>query len=129
MLKITREDFSIDEIVQKMKTKETGAIVSFMGFVRGKSKDKIVDKFRIQVSEEMAIHQLEKIRAKALQKFKVNQIAIVQRIGSLKVSEGILLIVVDAPHRDEAFKACRDVLEQIKKVAKMWEKETYKKEN
>jgi molybdopterin synthase catalytic subunit len=126
MLKITREDFSIDEIVQKIKTKETGAIVSFMGFVRGKSKDKIVDKFEIQVSEEMVIRQLEKIRAKTLQKFKVNQIAIVQRIGSLKVSENILLIVVGAPHRDEAFKACGHVLEQIKKVAKMWEKETYR---
>lgn len=126
MLKITREDFYIDEIVQKIKTKETGAIVSFMGFVRGKSKDKIVDKFEIQVSEEMAVRQLEKIRAKTLQKFRVNQIAIVQRIGSLKVSESILLIVVGAPHRDEAFKACRDVLEQIKKVAKMWEKETYR---
>jgi molybdopterin synthase catalytic subunit len=126
MLKITREDFSIDEIVQKIKAKEIGAIVSFIGIVRGKSKDKIVDKFGIQVSEEMVIRQLEKIRAETLQKFKVNQIAIVQRIGSLKVSESILLIVVGATHRDEAFKACRDVLEQIKKVTKMWEKETYR---
>jgi molybdopterin synthase catalytic subunit len=126
MLKITREDFSIDEIVQKIKAKEIGAIVSFIGIVRGKSKDKIVDKFEIQVSEEMVIRQLEKIRAETLQKFKVNQIAIVQRIGSLKVSESILLIVVGATHRDEAFKACRDVLEQIKKVTKMWEKETYR---
>lgn len=125
MLKITREDFSIDEVVQKIKSKETGAIVSFMGFVRGKSKDKIVGRFEIQVSEEMAIRRLEKIRAEILQKFNVNQIAIVQRIGSLKVSENVLLIVVGASHRDEAFKACRDVLEQMKKVAKMWEKETY----
>ena len=123
MLKITYEDFSIDEILQETKTKEIGAIVSFIGVVRGKSNSKDVDKFEIKPPEEMALHRMEEIRDETFQKFDVKRISIVQRIGSLKVSENILLIVVGAPHRDEAFKACRHVLEQMKKMVKHWEKE------
>jgi len=123
MLKITYDDFSIDKIVQKIKTEEIGAIVSFIGIVRGKSNGKNVERFEIQAREEVALSQMGKIRAETLQKFKVNHIAIIQRIGSFKVSENILLIVVGAPHRDEAFKACRHVLEGMKKMVKMWEKE------
>jgi len=123
MLKITHDDFSIDEIIQKIKTKDIGAIVSFIGIVRGKSDGKTINKLEFQAYKEMAIRQLENIRAEAFQKFKVNQIAIVHRIGSLKVSDNILLIVVGAPHRDEAFKACRHVLEQLKKTVPIWKKE------
>jgi len=123
MLKITSDDFSIDEIVQKIKTEDVGAIVSFMGVVRGKSKGKNVERFEIQACEEVALSQMGKIRAETFQKFEVNQIAIVQRIGSFKVSENILLIVVGAPHRDEAFKACRHILERMKRMVKIWEKE------
>jgi molybdopterin synthase catalytic subunit len=124
MLKITHDDFSIDEIVQKIKTEEIGAIVSFVGIVRGKSDGKNVERFEIQAREGVALSEMGKIRAETFQKFKVNKIVIVQRIGSLKVSENILLIVVGAPHRDEAFKACRHVLEGMKKMAKNWEKES-----
>ena len=123
MLKITHDDFSIDEIVQKIKTEEMGAIVSFIGIVRGKSNGKDVERFEIQAREEVALSQMRKIRAETLQRFEVNHIAIVQRVGSFKVSENILLIVVGAPHRDEAFKACRHILEGMKKMVKMWEKE------
>jgi molybdopterin synthase catalytic subunit len=123
MLKITYDDFSINEIVQKIKTEEIGAIVSFIGTVRGKSNGKNVERFEIQAREEAALSQMGKIRAETLQKFKVNHIAIIQRIGSFKVSENILLIVVGAPHRDEAFKACRHILERMKNMVKTWEKE------
>jgi molybdopterin synthase catalytic subunit len=125
MLKITHEDFSVDEIVQKIKSKEIGAIVSFIGIVRGKSNGKNVDKLEVQAREEMAIRELGKIRAETFQKFKVKQLAIVKRVGSLKASENLLLIVVGASHRDEAFKACRHVLERIKKMEQIWEKEIY----
>jgi len=127
MLKITYDHFSIDEIVQKVKAKEIGAIVSFIGIVRGKSNGEDVDKFEVQAQKEMALKQMEKIRAETFLKFEVNKIAIVQRIGSLEVSENILLIVVGAPHRDEAFKACRHILTQMKKMGPIWEKEVFKR--
>lgn len=123
MLKITHDDFSINEIVQKIKTEEMGAIVSFIGIVRGKSNGKNIERFEIQAPEDAILSEMGKIRAETLGKFEVNRIAIVQRIGSFKVSENILLIVVGAPHRDEAFKACRHILEGMKKMVKTWEKE------
>ena len=123
MLKITHDDFSINEIVQKIKTEEMGAIVSFNGIVRGKSNGKNIERFEIQAPEDAILSEMGKIRTETLGKFEVNRIAIVQRIGSFKMSENILLIVVGAPHRDEAFKACRHILEGMKKMVKTWEKE------
>jgi len=123
MLKITHDDFSINEIVQKIKTEEMGAIVSFIGIVRGKSNGKNIERFEIQAPEDAILSEMGKIRTETLGKFEVNRIAIVQRIGSFKMSENILLIVVGAPHRDEAFKACRHILEGMKKMVKTWEKE------
>lgn len=71
----------------------------------------------------MAISQLKRIQEKAKQNFNASQIAIIHRIGSLKVTDNIMLIAVGAAHREEAFKACRFILEQIKTTAPIWKKE------
>ncbi|MFB0543970.1 MAG: molybdenum cofactor biosynthesis protein MoaE, partial [Candidatus Bathyarchaeia archaeon] len=48
---------------------------------------------------------------------------IIHRVGSLSVSENILLIAVGAAHRAEAFEACRFILEEVKRLAPIWKKE------
>jgi molybdopterin synthase catalytic subunit len=123
MLRVTREDFSVDEIIQRVRTKDAGAIVTFVGVVRGESDGKNVDKLDFQAYNEMAIAELGRIRDAACQRFHVNKVAIVHRTGSLNVGDNILVIAVSAPHRDEAFKACRFVLEELKETVPIWKKE------
>jgi molybdopterin synthase catalytic subunit len=71
----------------------------------------------------MAKAQLEAIREEAMAKYGVEEVAIVHRYGSLKVSENIMMIAVGAGHRPEAFEACRFVLERIKESVPIWKKE------
>ena len=123
MLRVTREDFSVDEIIQSVRTKDAGALVTFVGVVRGESDGKNVEKLEFQAYNEMAISELERIRDATCQRFHVNKIAIVHRTGPLNVGENILGIAVSAPHRDEAFKACRFVLEELKETVPIWKKE------
>jgi len=123
MIKVTQEDFSMDDVVSRIKSGGMGAVVTFLGVVRDNSRGRDVKGIEIQVYEEMARKQLEAIRLEALERFGVEEIAIVHRYGGLGVSENIMMIAVGAGHRPEAFAACRHVLEEIKEKVPIWKKE------
>jgi len=123
MIRVTKENFSVDDVIAGLKSRSTGGVVSFLGVVRGESKGKPVEHIEIEVYEEMAVYQLEVIRRQAIERFGVEEVAIVHRYGSLKASENILLVVVASPHRAEAFDACRYVIDEIKRRVPIWKKE------
>jgi molybdopterin synthase catalytic subunit len=123
MIVITREDFSVDEVLARFRIGEMGALVTFTGVVRNSSRGRDVDRIEIQVYEEMARRQLEAIREEALTRFGVEEVTVIHRHGSLKVSENIMMIAVGAAHRAEAFEACRYVIDEIKKRVPIWKKE------
>jgi len=123
MIRITREDFSVGEALEGLKRREAGAIVAFLGIVRGESRGRRVERLEVEAYEEMALRELEGIRRRVLERFGVEEAVIIHRIGTLKVSENILLIAVASAHRKEAFEACRFILEEVKRLAPIWKKE------
>jgi len=123
MIDVTKEDFSVDEALERLRSRGMGALVTFVGVVRDSSRGKAVDRIEIQVYEEMARRQLEEIREEAIARFGVEEIAIIHRYGSLEVSDNIMMIAVGGGHRPEAFDACRWVLETIKEKVPIWKKE------
>jgi molybdopterin synthase catalytic subunit len=123
MIRVTKENFSVDDVIAGLKSRSTGGVVSFLGVVRGESKGKPVEHIEIEVYEEMAERQLEVIRREAVDRFGVEGVAVVHRYGSLKASENILLVVVASAHRAEAFEACRYVIDEIKRRVPIWKKE------
>jgi len=123
MIKITREDFSVDEVIKSLKKREVGGIVTFVGIVRGESQGQLVERLEIEAYEEMAVRDLEEIRRTAIERFLVEEVMIVHRVGDLKVSDNIVLIAVGATHRQEAFDACRFILEELKRLVPIWKKE------
>lgn len=123
MIEITREDFSVDEALSRLRKREMGGIVTFVGVVRGESNGRNVQRMEVQVYDEMARRQLEAIRGEAMERFGAEEIDIIHRVGSLDVSDNIVMIAVGAAHRSEAFDACRYVLENLKKRVPIWKKE------
>jgi len=123
MIKLMREEPSIDEALQGLRLRRVGAISIFVGIVRGETDGRIVEALEIEAYDEMALREMERIRVEALERFKVEEIVILHRVGRLKVGEIILIILVAAAHRDEAFKACRYVLEELKRRVPLWKRE------
>jgi molybdopterin synthase catalytic subunit len=68
----------------------------------------------------MAKRELERIRKRAGEKFGVDGITVIHRTGRIPAGERILLVVASAEHRDAAFKACRFVLEELKRTVPIW---------
>jgi molybdopterin synthase catalytic subunit len=122
MIEIRKEDFSIDEVVERMKSPKIGAILTYLGTVREFPEGAGL-KFK---DNKNAVQKLEKIRERAISKFDIKDVAIIHRVGFLSVSEGILLIAVSASHREPAFLAVRDIVDGIKDFHKLWKKEVVK---
>lgn len=117
---ITKEDFSIDELVQKMKKPEMGAIVTFLGVVRA---DGGIKGMNVEVYKEMGEKELERLEREAHEKFEIEAVEIVHREGSLEVGENIVVILVGAKHRKEAFRACEYLIDELKERVPIWKKE------
>ncbi|MFX0045696.1 MAG: molybdenum cofactor biosynthesis protein MoaE [Candidatus Hermodarchaeota archaeon] len=122
---MTEEDISIDAVVSKTRRPSMGALVHFLGTVREMTEDRKVERLEFEVDIDLATEELERIREEAIRDFGVTDVSIVHRFGALNVGENIVLIVVGAAHRDEAFQGCRYVIEQLKERAHIWKKEHF----
>jgi molybdopterin synthase catalytic subunit len=116
MVEIRREDFSVDEIIRKMKDPKVGAISIYLGTVREFPSGNGLE-FE---DDNHAIRKLEEIEKRAINRFDVEDVTIVHRVGFLGISENILLVAVSASHREPAFDACRSIIDDIKDFHKSW---------
>jgi molybdopterin synthase catalytic subunit len=116
---ITGDDFDSKAYIQSAKRRTTGAIVTFVGVVRDDNIELIV----IEAYEEVAEKDLHEIRDEAVAKYDLQEVTIVHRTGKLEVGDDILLIVVSAGHRKQAFSGCEYILERVKERAPIWKRE------
>jgi len=116
---LTEEDFSLDELVARMKKPEMGCIVAFLGIVR---RDDEIKGLKV-VSDETALKELEALCEEAKEKFGVVDIQILHRKGFLSVGENIVAILVGASHRKEAFKACEFLIDELKRRVPIWKED------
>ncbi len=121
-IEITNEDFSLDELVRKAKRKDAGALVTFLGTVR----DDGIERMELEAFREAALPELERILDEAAARFNLLSVEVVHRVGSLEVGENIVAIVCAAAHRDEAFRGCRYIIEELKARVPVWKKELSK---
>lgn len=125
MIKIQREDFSIEEEIKKVKARSAriGGVVAFLGTAREFSRGKEIKKLVYEHYAAMAQKKLEELRERAMKNFEVIEIAIIHRTGEIKIGENIVLIIAAAEHRSEAFKACQWCIDELKRAVPIWKKE------
>ena len=103
-----------------------GALVNFEGIVRSDQHPQGQVSALLYIADApLCIAEGEKIIQEALTRFSIHKAVCVQRTGKLNVGETAVWIGVWAGHRDEAFKACRYIIEEIKKRLVIWKKEFF----
>jgi molybdopterin synthase catalytic subunit len=125
-IRVQKEPFSLDREMERLKQSSSsiGAIVTFVGTTRDISQGKQVAKLDFEHYPGMAEKKLAEIRERAIRVFGVIEVTIIHRIGTLPVGENIVLIAVASEHRDEAFRACRFCIDELKRITPIWKKET-----
>ncbi len=124
-VRVQREDFSVDAEINRVRarSKRIGGIATFLGVARDRSKGRDVDSITFEHYEGMAQAKLREIRERALKDFDIIEIAILHRYGEISIGENIVLIVVGAEHRAEAFRACEWAIAELKRMTPIWKRE------
>lgn len=122
MIKVQKDDVDIGALIAAAKVPGTGAVVLFDGVVR----DDDITEMELEAYEDVAVAEMEKIAADATRLHKLLHVDIIHRIGRLSVGENILIILVSAGHRPEAYAGSRYIIEEIKKSVPIWKKELTK---
>ena len=102
-----------------------GGYASFEGWVRDLNEGRAVHRLEYEAFEELAVREGERIVAEACARFGVRNARCVHRIGDLPLGEIAVWVGVSAPHRDEAFRACRYIIDEVKHRVPIWKKEHY----
>lgn len=122
LVRVQRETFSVDEEINRVRSRSTriGGIATFLGTARDRSEGRDVRSITFEYYEGMAQKTLREIRERALRRFDVIEVLILHRYGDVAVGENIVLIVVGAMHRPEAFKACKWCIDELKQITPIW---------
>ncbi len=99
-----------------------GAIVTFIGIVR----DDNIESIELETYQEAAEKDLGEIEEEVMKKFPLLSVDIIHRVGTMNIGEVIVLIVVAAGHRKEAFLGCEYIIDRLKQTTPIWKKEYLK---
>jgi molybdopterin synthase catalytic subunit len=114
---------SVDEAMAVVAHPSAGGIAIFVGVVRNHAEGRAVDRLDYEAHDKLAIRELTLVANEVLQSQADVRVCAVHRVGSLAIGDLAVVIAASAPHRAEAFAACRALIEQIKERVPIWKKE------
>jgi molybdopterin synthase catalytic subunit/molybdopterin converting factor small subunit len=122
---LTAEPLSLDEAVREVQRDEAGAVATFTGTVRNRSRGREVISLEYEAYEGMAEQTMAELAAELERRYDVCEIAIHHRVGRVAIGEASVVIAVSAPHRADALAACKDAIDTLKQTVPLWKKEVY----
>ncbi len=125
MFHATNQPIDLNELVLFVTDPEAGAIATFVGTTRNNNEGRKVIGLDYEAYPEMAEKELARIGEDAKKQWPICRMAIVHRMGPVKIGEASVIIAVSSAHRDAAFAACRYAIEEIKKTVPIWKKEVF----
>ena len=123
MSRLTRAPIDVAGLLASIADPGLGGTAVFLGSVRKGAEDGPVTAIEYSAYEEMAEGELARIVQEANQRWQVCRIEVRHRLGLIPAGEASIAVVAAAPHRAEAFDACRYVIEEVKRRLPIWKKE------
>jgi molybdopterin synthase catalytic subunit/molybdopterin converting factor small subunit len=123
--RISSEPLELARVVEEAASDDAGAVASFVGTVRRRSRDRDVLHLEYEAFEEMAEPMLARLADELTAKHGLSKVAIHHRIGRVEIGEPSVVIAVSAPHRAAALDACREAIDTLKETIPLWKKEVY----
>jgi len=125
VIEITEKPISPELVVNKIKTDNSGCVVTYVGLIRNHSHGKPVLSVEYKDAKGTAANELQEIASEIRQKWQVNNVAICHRIGKLKVGDINLVVAIASAHRQEGFAACQYAIDQFKQKLPTQKREAY----
>lgn len=114
---------SIDEAVNAVRAAESGGISIFIGTVRDENDGRPVSQLDYEAYPSMAVREMAAIAKEIEGEIPGVHLAVLHRVGALQVGDIAVICAASAPHRGEAFRACRALIDRIKERVPIWKRE------
>ena len=124
-MRISDTAISPDQLRNELLDQRAGAYVGFEGWVRNHNEGQEVLRLEYEVYAPLAIKEGERIIEEARTKFPFIHAECVHREGLLELGDCAVWVGVSSAHRDEAFRACRYIIDEVKVRLPIWKKEYY----
>lgn len=125
VIRIQQEPIDIDATIRSVASPSCGAIDVFIGTTRDHADGRTVRSLAYEAHEPMALKETGQIVEVARRRWPVEHVSVVHRIGRVPMGEASVVIAVSAPHRAEAFEACRFIIDTLKQTVPIWKKEEF----
>jgi molybdopterin synthase catalytic subunit len=102
-----------------------GGFAAFEGWVRDHNEGRRVTRLEYEAFVPLAVREGERVIAEARERYGIHNALCVHRLGALQVGEVAVWVGATAAHRDEAFRACRYIIDEVKHRLPIWKKEHY----
>ena len=124
-IRVQTEDFDAGAEIAKLRAgnPKVGAIASFVGVCRDVNDGESVATLTLEHYAGMTERALAKIVDEAIARWRIIDVTVVHRVGELKPTDQIVLVVVSSGHRGDAFAACEFLMDYLKTRAPFWKKE------
>ena len=124
-VRVQTDDFDVGAEIARLRAgnPKIGAVASFIGVVRDLNEGDSISELTLEHYPGMTEKALEKIVAEARSRWDLYDALVIHRVGRLKPTDQIVLVVVASAHRGEAFQACEFLMDYLKTRAPFWKKE------
>ncbi len=120
---LTRNPIFLAQLLAEASSPACGGTCVFLGTVRSGPEERGVTAIEYSAYEEMVEGELGRIVAEVGERWSGARVALRHRLGVIAAGEASIVIVAAAPHRAQAFEACRYVIEEVKRRVPVWKKE------
>jgi MoaE-MoaD fusion protein len=125
IFEIVREPIDIPDLRARLLEGDSGALVIFDGVARNNTKGRRTLYLEYEGYEPMSLRTMEQIGREVHERWAINRLGIIHRLGRIDTSESSVVIVITSAHRKIAFEACHYAIDRLKKVVPIWKKEYF----
>lgn len=123
--RLSEEQLDLAAAVREVESDEAGAIATFVGTTRIRSRGRTVVHLEYEAYPEMAERVMAEIADELKRRYELCEVAIHHRVGRVGIGEPSVVVAVSAPHRSDALAACKDAIDTLKETVPVWKKEVY----
>jgi molybdopterin synthase catalytic subunit len=120
---LSERPLDAESVAARVAGPDAGGVVTFVGAVRNQARGRAIRHLEYEAYPPMALAEMEKICDGAERRWPGVRVAIAHRVGHLAIGDLAVVVVAAAPHRGEAFDACRFAIDTLKETVPIWKKE------
>ncbi|HEY1369957.1 MAG TPA: molybdenum cofactor biosynthesis protein MoaE [Gaiellaceae bacterium] len=123
--RLSETALDLEAAVEEVRRDEAGAIATFIGTTRNRSRGRDVHHLEYEAYPEMAERMMADLATSLKDKHELCEVAVHHRVGRVEIGEPSVVIAVSAPHRRAALAACAEAIDTLKETIPLWKKEIY----